>query len=671
MKLSNVNTSLVSPFQMAKQPALLNTDESLVFNYPVVIDKQLQKEWGGLIRDFFTLQILSQIKSSNILNITSSIASTMKVQEIDPNYRNPSDQLFNILQNNSQNPIATSPDLSHYYSAAASMAQRQVNLQNRSEIQFQLDSFREFIFNQIKNDPAYENLRPVATPIVVEGFINVPLIIGTKEIKIDSQAIFWILFLALADNREMTSENTITTIKGYISRIPKEHFYRILQNDSGINPRTLLQEFNVTDKKTKDINNLIETSIDKIFRQIQPIFNEKRWLEEVGIGRLTGDSLQISASQLDIRSFQTDVMVRFSNLFIGFMNRDLIRILQSLVYVLVPTNSDGIDFTLKYQTLINSLIELSKDNITENILNGIIASLHDSENSEDVINKIESFCGDINKISVKENFDEIHKLRMRLTTLSYSNLLNFMDDFSTNTTNLLSITKIIQNFIKSIATGGGSVSFVGDSDFSDVKDTVFKIIQEFFEGGEPSQVIFNQAGPIPHIFSTITGIGDITRTKNFFATCYLHLTEFVLFCYYYSFMGHMCEYFKELKIKIEIKRKNALSFPNYVLVIPSDYITSLFNAMAIQKVSDLIKSESGQISSKYQDFKITDNEITRMITVLNERLKIPHIVVVDSKSNLIYYKWNYLNRVFKLNISSVSNYIKTQKSAIQIGSPLR
>jgi len=668
LKLSNSNTSIISPFEMVKRPAALaTTDESLIYTYPIVIDKFLQKEFGNLIRDFFTVQILSQIKSANVLNITSSIASPAKIENIDSNYKNPSDQLFNTLQNGGgTNNLPSNNDVNQFYSSMAAASQRQLSNQSRSEIQYQLDSFHTFIANQIKNDPAYDNLRPIATPIVIENFINVPLIIGTKEIKIDSQAIYWILFLALADNRELTSENSIKSIKDNIRRIPKENYLKILSTSDVINQDDLRPAFTATARTAVRVNDLIEDSVDKNFRNIEAIFNEKRWLEEVGIGRETGNSLQISASQLDIQSFQADVMIRFSNLFIGFMNRDLLRIMQSLVYVLVSSTTERIDFTHKYSVLIDSFIELSKSNDTDDIMMGITSALYNSnvsETADDTISKIESFCGDMNKITVKESFDNIHKIRMKLTDIRYSELLGFMDDFTMNVTNLLAVTRMIKNFISTISNGN-----VNSGSFDKIDRQIFTIIRNFFEDKSygDDQVIFDpSSGNIPPIFHTITGIGEMDRTKNFFATCYSNLTEFVTFCYYYSFMGHVCEYFKELKIRIDVKRKNALSFPNYVLIIPSEYIVSLYNAMACRRVSELLTTD-GAISSKFQNFRPNENDIGGMLRILNERLKIPHIVVVDRKTKTFYYKWNYLNRPFKMNESSIMNYIKSQRNFIQI-----
>ncbi len=668
MKLSNSNTSVISPFEMVKRPAALaTTDESLIYTYPIVIDKFLQKEFGNLIRDFFTVQILSQIKSANVLNITSSIASPAKIENIDSNYKNPSDQLFNTLQNGSAtNNLPNNADVNQFYSSMAAASQRQLSNQSRSEIQYQLDSFRDFIANQIKHDPAYDNLRPIATPIVIENFINVPLIIGTKEIKIDSQAIYWILFLALADNKELTSENSIKSIKDNIRRIPKENYLKILNTSDVINQADLAPAFTATARHAVRVNELIEDSVDKNFRNIEAIFNEKRWLEEVGIGRETGNSLQISASQLDAKSFQADVMVRFSNLFIGFMNRDLLRIVQSLVYVLVSTTTERIDFTHKYSVLIDSLIALSKSNDTDDIMMGITSALYNTngpETSDDTISKIESFCGDMNKITVKESFDSIHKLRMSLVNIRYSELLQFMDDLTMNVNNLLAVTRMIKNFITTI-----SGNNIDSGAFDKIDRQIFTIIRNFFEDNTygNDQVIFDPNGnEVPPIFSTITGIGDINRTKNFFATCYSNLTEFVIFCYYYSFMGHVCEYFKELKVRIDVKRKNALSFPNYVLIIPSEYVVSLYNAMAYRRVSELLSTD-GAIPSKFQNFRPNENDIGGMLRVLNERLKIPHIVVIDRKTRTIYYKWNYLNRPFKMNESSIMNYIKSQRNFIQI-----
>lgn len=659
---------------MVKQTnTLATTDESLVYTFPIVIDKSLQKEWGGLIRDFFTVQILSQIKSANILNITSSIVSPISLDNIDPNYRNPANELYSVLQG--QNRQQNNDNLNQLYSTIAAANQRQLSMQNKSEIQYQIDSFREFIANQIQNDPIYDNLRPIATPIIIEGFMNIPLIVGTKEIKTDSQAIYWILFLCLADNLKLTSESTMSTIRNYIRRIPKDRFLELLNSPSNANLRVLIPEYRSSSSIDK-INDLIDDSLTKNFNRLAPIFNERRWLEEVGIGREgMGNALQISASQLDLQSFQSDVMSRFSNLFIGFITRDIIKLIQSLVYVLVPAVSDSIDFTLKYNVLSDNFINISKYDRTQDIILGITSALYtgasgtsavDPENSNDVSSKVESFCNSMSNISLREYLERIHLLRINMSNITYRELITFIDNLSTNVNNLIPITKLIKNFIKTISNNN-----VNDSSFDIIERDIFNAIKNFFQDDSygASQVIFNPNGnQVPPIFGGVMGIGDVNRAKNFFATVYSTLTEFISFCYYYSFIGHICEYFKELKVRIDVKKKNALSFPNYVLVIPVEYITSLYNAMAFRRVSELLsnKEQGAPAASRFQDFKPNESEISSMINVLNQRLGIPHIVVIDSKKSTVYYKWNYLNRTFKMTSSSLSTYVKNQKNFIKI-----
>ena len=55
----------------------------------------------------------------------------------------------------------------------------------------------------------------------------------------------------------------------------------------------------------------------------------------------------------------------------------------------------------------------------------------------------------------------------------------------------------------------------------------------------------------------------------------------------------------------------------------------------------------------------------QMIRVLNSRLNIPNIIVVDEKSNTIYYKWMYSgSNVGKLTTATVQNYVQRQKQIL-------
>ncbi|MBK7107460.1 MAG: hypothetical protein IPH62_19510 [Ignavibacteriae bacterium] len=687
--MSSQNTNRISPFEMVKNPAgLTNTDESLIFTYPFVIDKTLAKEWGPLLRDFFSVQITSQIKSANILNITSSVTSLGGSNHEINDYTNPSAKLYSSLNNMAPAGITDNTPAQQMMASLASLNQRQIQLHNREEIQQQLNNFKEFIKLQITNDPVYDNLRPIATPIIVENLLTVPLILGTKEIRMDSQVLFWILFLCLADSLELTSDTTLETVKNYIRKIPRNNFMNLLYNNSAnglsnsdpnkerltrrIDPKEFTKSTTITGNDVSALQNAIGDNLDKYFRFISPIFNENRWLEEVGIGRASGSILQISASQLDLRNFQAEIMTKFSNLFMGFITKDVTRILQSLVYVLVDPHTDNIDFTLKYKNIADSLINLTTDNDSDDLFNAVLAGLYNisngdskilsPQNSEHMIRDIESFCNDLNRISIKENFDKIHSLRLSLSDLSLRNLLDFMDDLTTNITNLISVKKLITNFMIRVSNNN-----VTSNDIDNIDNNIYNIVRSFFENtrnrNDP-QAIWDGSS-IPAVFNSLTGINDSRRVNGFFSSVYSNLTELISFCFYYSFVGHLCEYFKELKCKIEIKRKNALSFPNYILVVPSEYILSLYNALAYRSFSNMIVSTERK-EEKFSNIKAADNDIGRMMTLLNNRLKIPNIIVVDNKTKTIYYKWNYLNRTLKLNSTSISSYIKVQKNAIQM-----
>ena len=85
---------------------------NLCFIYPVLSDTQLRTEQYKMLRNFFVVDVMSSIKSNNILNIISDIS--FKQNEIPvklPNLRNPADDLRNTYQLNNSEQVAGQPIL--------------------------------------------------------------------------------------------------------------------------------------------------------------------------------------------------------------------------------------------------------------------------------------------------------------------------------------------------------------------------------------------------------------------------------------------------------------------------------------------------------------------------------------------------------------------------------
>ena len=53
-----------------------------------------------------------------------------------------------------------------------------------------------------------------------------------------------------------------------------------------------------------------------------------------------------------------------------------------------------------------------------------------------------------------------------------------------------------------------------------------------------------------------------------------------------------------------------------------------------------------------------------MIEILNDRLKIPNIIVVDQFKKEVYYQFMYMQKPLKLRLDSLTTYVKDQKDLL-------
>ena len=53
-----------------------------------------------------------------------------------------------------------------------------------------------------------------------------------------------------------------------------------------------------------------------------------------------------------------------------------------------------------------------------------------------------------------------------------------------------------------------------------------------------------------------------------------------------------------------------------------------------------------------------------MIEILNDRLKIPNIIVLDEIANTVYYQFMYMQKSGKIKLNSLESYIKQQQDIL-------
>ena len=64
------------------------------------------------------------------------------------------------------------------------------------------------------------------------------------------------------------------------------------------------------------------------------------------------------------------------------------------------------------------------------------------------------------------------------------------------------------------------------------------------------------------------------------------------------------------------------------------------------------------------DSNINMGDINRLMLVVNNRLKIPNIILVDDKTKTCYYQFMYMTKPVKCSLANMVSFITHQKSVL-------
>lgn len=722
MKITGTNSSIL---QNIRQPTKLEEQNSLIFVYPFIMDKFLERKWGGLLRDFFTTQFLAQIKISNVLNITTQATKTAVPNTNINKLENAAEttaqhDAIGLLTNRPQQQTS---DYQQYYNQVA-----------KHDYQEKINQFREFIKAQVLIDPRFQDSRPIISSVTVENLIDIPLILGTKSNAINSLSLFWILFFATGQNQdhfdkdiESSSKKSIRMDKPqsfeYIKRFIKNMSVSDYRNYEHFLEKTLELPGNTAHgNRISSVMHNIDTEIDRALKTFIRATNERMYSDEIGFSQ--NAKISISNAYLDTMSEQQSSKLKAQNLFTSFVANYIIPTTQSVVNTVIGI--DEVNINAKLNALSNNLIVKFSDvyiSLDAEIKATLMKEVDEAsgEAALSSLSGMEQMCEANAKLSVVQILAQFKNLSFKLTSRR-EDIVNFVEQLSRISAQLNTYKTGLINNLASLVGGTHTEetkkridNFIGTSD----RDIYYQFFMNAKDGnpivqqhGQHSSLIRNQQGTVIGSANVHAGFSD-NRLKQFLglgvnmetylqqvSDCLGSITSFMA---YYTFFSYLCEYMGEIKAKVEIQKKDALDFPNYCLVLRKEVIEALYGSLAAtnykieaerekfkkdnpEQTPGLltnIKNSSTNIYNKvtgkktiqktipintFQNFKINETDIMQMIRVLNNRLNIPNIIVVDDKTDTIYYKWMYSGgSIGKLTLSTVNSYVSNQQDILTTG----
>lgn len=675
MQISGNPNSIPSLNLLGDMSSIKNRRSNLIFVYPLLFDKTLIPKWEVLIRDFQTAQFISQIKISNVLNITQSAVQGYG-QNAGSNYINPAEILNNALSNSGSETYsnALQQQLNRVQAEQFSKMQRQSYTPSSTEYLYKLNEFRSFIKHQIQTDPLYSNLRPAFSIITVENnLIDVPLIIGTKTLKIDTGALYWILFVALSNND--TGLNNISRTLDIIDKIPKGKYLELLYGANIIRGVPPKDETSI-DKAYNSIRRESNAALSKAIRDFNTVTSSlSNFEKEIGFGTSIDDSSASYTKVMADSIAQTaDMKIKVATL----INQSIISTVFPAIQTinnLVVNPAMEIDYNTRYSKLLSNIsAEISNQATT--IVDLFSSKLSNTQTQSDYIDVIKSNCNALHSMNSFKLLDDLNRSRLKFSqirtdanTPNPSNLkvIDFAEELNTVASALHTQAYSLRSMIHNIT--DGAISTAANMDIHSVNDNLIITLEShirnyFYDSNATDANIVdlgnNPAAPISRLFSSLFRNASINDLRKFMDNSIRSLARIVNFLFLYSTVSYFCEMINIVSTKIEIAKKDVVKFPNYTLVIPIEYVTTLYYALAARNTVEAIRDMEGE--RKFSNFRITETEIMRIIDAIIDRLNVSNIVIIDSNKKEIYYRWSYLKRTIKLNESTLNSYIRSQSN---------
>ena len=654
---------------------------NLIFVYPLLFDRYLMKRWEMILRDFLTAQFISQIKISNVLNITQSAVQGYGTQAGVP-YLNPAEILNQALSNN--NPEYTNVLQSQLNAIQA----QQFNNTNQNKISnteyaYKLQELRQFIKQQVLTDPIYDGLRPAFSIISMENsLLDVPLIVGTKSYKIDSSALYWILFVSLLNNRDLTLR-TFSDIEALLNNLPKNRFLEIITSAGLAPPITGAGNYDaVYNQLRTDTNASVKRALNT-FKTVAVSLND--FENDIGFSiSISSEAVQYTNVMERSLAERAEMQSKINALLNQTIVTSIFPVIQTINNLIVNPALET-NYMERYKRLLAKILD--KVNPLVNDFIGLYSNRFSQVDTQQAFMKsLESNCKSLQQIKSYDLLARLDDIRIRFTTIrddvalgqgTNSKVVDFAEELTRVASSLgaesQTLVKMVENF-----TGNTQINSI----YKDLTQTIQRFIMEYYSETNPDTfnpnrdtdlgqpiIANNDNQEISAFFRSIFAGANRNDLLRFLTNSAQALAETTSFLFFYSTFSYFCEFISIIKSKIEIKSKDVIEFPNYTLVIPIEFVKTLYYALAAKNTNDLLKSmnssnpgEEFTTPAINPNFKLSETEIFRIVSAIIDRLGVKNIVIVDSEKKEIYYQWTYLKRPIKLNESTLLNYIRSQSN---------
>ena len=667
----------------------LDIQHKLIFIYPMLFDEKTSAD-KEVLRDFISLTFLREIFTSNFLNLVSM------TDQISPITDEQGNQL----------------DIANYLGKAL-MGRRggggnyQYNFvnTNKQELQQVLNQKFKILEQYLRSDPVFKKLKPKSQIITLKNLIDVPVIVGTTPLDVNTSALMYLLMFAIANNKPLDTYQNIHSLIETIKRTKKEKLWKVLKQQANPSIKKRLSEWLKNSPRINSKWKSFKSGVQKIpyssnfFNTNTDIDEEQDKIESlIDIKDFAYDVLDSTLDDLDnldlyfkffldkgmlerrygiktshklsktIKRLSPEAEKIFAKLndnFLSSLSTPTTKILLSVSNLILPLNVPDLKFSEIYDNYITNGLSSKIENFIDTTLtpavinhfkNLNINQLKDDDNNIKIVKEL---CKNA-KTEVKQLRSFVDKIKSVEILFSVKNggpdvnrdIANFLTTMNSISTQMQNLNNKSYNKLYRIVDNFQDIR----NEFEEIIDIhIRNFIQEYVQNTRDDEVI-----------KTVEGLADFNTTE-LKKDVIIWVRTILEYLFLTSLTVAICEYIKIVDVEIETTRNEVTDFPNYTLVIPVEVILSLHAAYNAGNLNKFIKGDYTNSQIKY--INLTNNYIKGIIKYLTVKLKIPNLIVIDNNKSDIYYRLMNMSDINKTKINTIKTFnnlnLKSQEYGIQ------
>lgn len=688
-----------------------NLQHKLIFMYPMLFaDKIKVPNIETILRDFISVTFLSDIFVQNTFN-TIGIAN--QIRPLWDENKKAIDPTTAIWREHQQ--------AQGVYSSEANPPNYPVGADYTGAVQQKINQKTAVIQQLLKSDPKMAKTRPFIEMITLGNLIDVPVIVGTSPYPVDSLHLMYVLIAAIGLGKSLNNPSDIDAIFHELENLDEEKYWNLLNRLTSTPGATRdlkewLQDNAYTSlrrvgswRNIPTVSRAARNLASKIKREPQELNPQHRILSPLLIKQSDLDQTKLyfkfvldpnfaktrfgidtsdektKMEQMAFAKFgeqlskvQRTTIGKFQDL-IGTVGVSLL----ASVATLVSTDTPTTDFSKQRSENIDVMFD-DIDTRLKDIIIAINQGLIQQTSSEST-NKLETLkglCAIQSSEALRMYIDNTTQVSVPLdfNVDSFMNFTEFFNDFVKRSE---AISFKIREEIKYMASNKQQPLMLSRLD--SVKSIITESINKFF-AEYANDLTDNDDSRLRRV---VGAKNNVIRDKTL-AAYKSGLVQIFYFMFLAKLQESLCRFIITAEVDIETASNEVTTWPNYVLVLPVEVILALHAAtMGASwkhmlaggvygepvRIKDATTRDSlsgspittgkstaltkEQISTRGV-FNPNDSYIKGIIKFISQKLRVPNLVVVDSKRGDIYYKLMNQTDINKTKITTIETFIQSK-----------